>query len=115
VRLRDRGLVTAELAVALPALMLLVAFVLGAVDTVLDDVRCVDAARDAALASARGGDGEAAGLARAPAGATVRVTVVGATVVAVVTVRESPLGPRLGGITVTAPAVASLEPGPAVP
>ena len=41
---------TAEFAVALPALILLLLFAVGTVDAVLLRLRCVDAARDAALA-----------------------------------------------------------------
>ena len=63
----DGGAVTAEFAVALPALVLLLGFGLGAIDATLDKLRCVDAARDAALAQARGADGVTAGHARAPA------------------------------------------------
>lgn len=107
----DRGTVTAEFAVALPALVLVVTFALGAVDLMLDKVRCVDAARDAALTSARGGDGVAAGLARAPGGATVVVTTDGRSVRAVVTVRATPLDLRLGTFEVTASSTALLEPG----
>lgn len=109
---RDQGFATAEFAVALPALMLLVVFALGAVGTVVDKVRCLDAARDAALVQARGGDGEAAGLARAPAGATVLVTRSGTTITAVVSMRAAPLGIQLGAMTVTSTAVAVAEPGP---
>ncbi|HKD97004.1 MAG TPA: TadE family type IV pilus minor pilin [Micromonosporaceae bacterium] len=102
---------TAEFAVALPALMLLVAFALGAVDLMLDKVRCVDAARDAALEAARGGDGVAAGRARAPAGATVTVTTAGSEVRAVVTMHATPLGLNLGTFDVSAVSVAAVEPG----
>lgn len=107
----DRGMVTAEFAVALPALVLVVTFALGAVDLMLDKVRCVDAARDAALTSARGGDGVAASRARAPGGATVVVTTDGRFVRAVVTMHASPLGLHLGTFEVTASSTALLEPG----
>ena len=62
---RDRGSATVELAVGLPALVLLLLFGLGAVDAVLARLQCVDAARDAALTSARGGDGTTVGRRRA--------------------------------------------------
>jgi hypothetical protein len=107
---RDRGSVTAELAVGLPALVLLLLFALGAVDAVLARMQCVDAARDAALASARGGDGPAEGQRRAPRGAAVQVTLDGQTATAVVRLEVRPLGPYLPGVTVTASAVADREP-----
>ncbi len=49
----DRGSVTAELAVALPALVLLLLAGLTAVQAVTVQLRCVDAAREAARAAAR--------------------------------------------------------------
>jgi len=111
-RLRDdRGSATAELAVALPALVLLVLFALGAINAVLAQLRCVDAARDAALAAARGEDGAAAGRRTAPAGASVTVQVDGDTVRATVRAPVRPLGPHLPGVEVGASAVADREPG----
>jgi hypothetical protein len=111
---RDRGSATVELAVGLPALVLLLLFALGAVNAVLARMQCVDAARDAALTSARGGDGATEGRHRAPRGAGVTVTVDGDRITAVVRVRVQPLGPYLPGITVSGTAVAEREPG-AVP
>lgn len=52
---------TAELAAAIPALVLVLVLALSAIATVTDQVRCVDAARATARALARG-DGEAAAL-----------------------------------------------------
>ena len=108
---RDRGSTTAELAVGLPALVLLLLFALGAVDAVLARMQCVDAARDAALAAARGGDGNGEGQRRAPHGATVAVTLDGQQAVATVRVSVRPLGPYLPSVTVSGGAVADLEPG----
>ena len=45
---------TVELAVAIPALVLVLVVALSAITTVLDQVRCVDAARATARAVARG-------------------------------------------------------------
>jgi hypothetical protein len=109
-RRSDRGSVTAELAVGLPALVLLLLFSLGAVNAVLARMQCLAAARDAALTSARGGDGQAEGQQRAPSGAVVGVTLDGQTATAVVRLRVQPLGPYLPGVTVTATAVADREP-----
>jgi Flp pilus assembly protein TadG len=107
----DGGAVTAEFAVALPALLLIVTFALGAVDAVLAKVQCVDAAREAALVAARGGDGRAAGTSRAPRGASVRITGSGGSVEVTITLRVSPLGVHLGSFRVTAASMATIEPG----
>ncbi len=95
----------------MPALVLLLAFALGAIDATLDKLRCVDAARDAALEQARGEDGASLGLAEAPPGATIVITMSGGLAKATITMRTSPLGPRLPGITVTAQAITEIEPG----
>jgi len=73
-------------------------------------VRCVDAAREAARLAARGDDGSASNAAQgiAPDGATVRLRRDGEFVVATVTANL----PLLPGITITAQAVAAAEPGP---
>jgi hypothetical protein len=110
----DRGSATAELAAGLPALMLLLLFALGAVDSVIARMQCVDAARDGALAAARGGDGVAVGGERAPRGATVSVSRDGDRIRVVISVIVRPLGPHLPGIGVSGAAVADPEPaGPA--
>jgi hypothetical protein len=49
-------MVTAEIAVALPALVLVLTLALGAVSVVTDHLRCVDAARAGARLLARGED-----------------------------------------------------------
>ncbi len=96
---------------ALPALLLVVTFALGAVDAVLAKVQCVDAARDAALVAARGGDGRAAGANRAPRGASIRIVERTDSVEVTVTLRVSPLGAHLGSFQVSAASTASMEPG----
>lgn len=53
---RERGGATAEIAVALPALVLVLGVALAAVGLGIDQVRCVDAARSAARLLARGED-----------------------------------------------------------
>lgn len=106
----DRGSATVELAAGLPALVLLLLFALGAVEAVTARMQCVDAARDGALVTARGGDGVAAASGRAPRGATVAVGRDGDRVRAQVRVTVRPLGPHLPGFTVSAEAVADAEP-----
>ncbi|MEO5983138.1 MAG: TadE family type IV pilus minor pilin [Pedococcus sp.] len=92
---------TVELAVALPVLVLVLVLALSAMTTVLDQVRCVDAARATARAIARG---EAAGAAVAqgrrlgPPGAMFTVSTSAGSVEVRVTTRAAPalgwLGPR---------------------
>lgn len=53
-RFDQRGMVTAEFAVVLPAVVLVLALSLGALGLALDQVRCVDAARAGARAASRG-------------------------------------------------------------
>ncbi|GAA1362386.1 hypothetical protein [Catellatospora chokoriensis] len=91
---RDRGSATAELAVALPAVVLLLVTGIGAVAAVTVKLGCVAAARDAALTAARGGG--------ASGGASVNVT--GDTVTA--TVRRS-----IRVTELTCSATAAREPG----
>ena len=50
----EDGMVTAEFAVVLPAVVFVLALSLGALGLALDQVRCVDAARAGARAAARG-------------------------------------------------------------
>jgi hypothetical protein len=101
--------VTAELAVALPALLLVVVAAVGAVSAVTAQLRCTDAAVRAARAVARGEPAEPA-LRAAPEGARLAIASAGDEVRATVTVRWS-LGSGLAGIDLAASAVAELEPG----
>jgi hypothetical protein len=107
---KDRGNATAELAVSLPALVLLVAAGLAGISAVRTQMECVDAARESARAVARG-----ATAPPAPAGATVTVTMEGDSVRATVAIRANPIGGRLPGFDITATAVAAVEPGPEAP
>jgi Flp pilus assembly protein TadG len=69
----DRGTVTAELAVALPSLVLLLGVVLAVGQLMLAQIGCIDGARAAARLAARGepsGRVAAAVAAAAPPGAT---------------------------------------------
>jgi hypothetical protein len=104
---RDRGSATAELAAALPALVLLMLAGMTAVGATTAKAHCVDAARDAALAAARGEPAPGG----APRGAAVSVTVAGDTVTATVRAPVPVFGAHLTRLTVTATAVAALEPG----
>ena len=84
---------TVELAVALPALVVVLVVALSAITTVLDQVRCVDAARSAARAMARGDTASAAvGQSRrlGPPGAHFAVSSSGVQVEVRVTARPAP-------------------------
>ncbi|SCE74372.1 TadE-like protein [Micromonospora saelicesensis] len=107
----DRGSFTAELAAGLPALLLLLLAGLTAVNAVSAQAGCLHAAREAALAAARGADGSAEGARAAPPGAAVSVSVDGDRVQATVRAPVRTLGGRLPRITVVATAVAAVEPG----
>jgi hypothetical protein len=109
----DVGYVTAETALALPVLVFVLALALWAVHVVSAQLRCVDAARDAARAVARG---DAVATARslagraAPSGAEVSIDVGSDMVDVVVRARLPGATPALPGWTVTARAAAELEP-----
>ncbi|HEY3009508.1 MAG TPA: TadE family type IV pilus minor pilin [Micromonosporaceae bacterium] len=106
-----RGSATAELAVGLPGLVLLLFVGLTAVTGVTTKLRCVDAARDGALAAARGEPGVEAARRSAPAGAIITVTIEGGRVVATVRAPVRAVGARLPSLTAEASAVAAVEPG----
>lgn len=109
----DRGTVTVEAALALCSLVVVLALMLAAVSAVAAQLRCVDAAREAARLTARGEPDRAEDLARriAPRGAVVAVTVTGDEITA--RVSADPVAGLLPGIEVGAEAVAVLEPGSA--
>jgi Flp pilus assembly protein TadG len=112
---RDRGSVTAETAVVLPALVIVLAASLWAVAVVGMRLQCVDAARAGARAAARGEPPDAvrAAVARsAPADAKVDVSSGGEIARVEVSLRiEPPWGPALPAVDVKASAVSALEPG----
>ena len=109
---RDRGSFTAELAAGLPALMLLLFAGLTAVSAVTVKGQCVDAAREGALAAARGDSGATAAARVAPPGADVRIGTDTDTDTDTVRVRAPVrlLGAHLPAISVEASAVAAREP-----
>jgi Flp pilus assembly protein TadG len=110
----EAGMVTAETAVVLPVLLLVLAAAVAAVTVVGAQLRCVDAAREGARAAARGEDlatVRALVLRAAPDGVTVSVTQTGEDVRVGVSGRIAPLGPVPLDVDVSAAAVARLEPG----
>ncbi|WP_037574654.1 TadE family type IV pilus minor pilin [Phaeacidiphilus oryzae] len=97
---------TAELAVALPALLVLAGALLYGVLAASAQLRCVDAAREGARAMARGDTREAAlavARAAAPAGAEVAVSRSGTLVRVAVSARPA------GGFLVSAAAETTAE------
>jgi hypothetical protein len=112
---RDTGMVTAEVAVALPALVALLALALGALAVGVAQLRCVDAAREGARAAARGESGDqvqAAIRAAAPPGAGISVTVGPRLVRVAVSTAVKPVGPfaaAVGAVHITATAAAVPE------
>jgi Flp pilus assembly protein TadG len=107
-------MVTAETAVVLPVLFLVLAGAVAAVTVVGAQLRCVDAAREGARAAARGEDVAAvitlAGRA-GPEGARTTVSGAGTEVHVTVSAEVTPLGPLPLAIEVSAEAVAAREPG----
>ena len=97
----DEGTATAETAVVLPALVLVVVFALWAVAAVTAQLRCVDAASTAARALARGETSAAsvaAARAAAPVGARIVVSRSGGLVVVVVRADVRLPGPWSGSL-----------------
>jgi hypothetical protein len=107
---RDRGFFTAELAAGLPALMLLMLAGLTAVSAVVAKGQCVDASREGALVTARGGAGEPAAAAVAPGGAEVRISIAADAVTARVRAPVMVFGAHLPVITVEGSSTAAREP-----
>ena len=89
---RDRGSVTAELAIALPAVVLVLAFCLSGVRVAGQQLRLQDAAAAAARSLARGDDAQAA-AARLVPGSSVSASERGDIVCARVSARASLAGP----------------------
>jgi Flp pilus assembly protein TadG len=114
-RRRDGGMATAELAVVLPTLVLVIAAGLSMVSVVLAQVRCVDAAREAARAAARGEPADvvrAAAARAAPGAASVDVATGGEQVQVTVSAVAGKVGGLLPTFHVAATAVALREPEP---
>jgi hypothetical protein len=107
-------MVTAETALVLPVLLLVMAGGVAAVTVVGAQLRCVDAAREGVRAAARGDDDatvQALVLRVAPDGMAVSVTHDAEDVGVVVSGRIPVLGPVPLDVEVSAEAVARLEPG----
>jgi hypothetical protein len=106
----DRGSVTVEAAIALSAFVIVLGLALGSLSVAADQVRCVDAAREAARLIARGeaDHAEDAVAQIAPAGAEITINVEGEHIH--VGVRATPVGGMVPGLHVHADAFAVREP-----
>lgn len=105
----DRGGVTVEAAFAVASLLAVAMLCAVGIIAVIAQVRCIDAAREAARLAARGDEQAAVGVARqiGPGGAQVDLRRDGDRVVA----RVSAAMPMLPGLALAAEAVAAIEPG----
>jgi hypothetical protein len=105
-------MVTLELAACLPALVMIVAALLGVLAVGSGEVRAQDAAREAARAAARGAPAEGIALATAQApGARVDLSTSGDVVTARTSLDVRLLVGWLPPVVVRASAVAAVEPG----
>ncbi len=109
--LTDRGSVTVEAALVLAVLMVVVAACLAGIGCVIAQLRCADAAREAARLAGRGDTNGAASAvaAIAPAGAALTLRTQGDLVTATVTVGA--VSGLLPGVTVRASSSAANEDG----
>ena len=113
----DRGAVTAELAVALPAVVLVLAALLVVVVAGVSQIRVVDAARAGARAASAGeSDGRVHEIVAQLAGSSASATVGGDGSWVTVTVRASVTGGWFSGpLAVSATATARVESSTGVP
>ena len=104
----ERGSATVETAIGITAVVVTLALCLAGIGAIIGQLRCADAAREAARLAARG-DGSAAAVAAdlAPAGASVEIGDDGDLVT--VTVTAPAISRLLPGITVRASAVSAVE------
>jgi len=104
----DSGASTVEAAFALAALVSVLVLCLAGITAVSAQIRCIDAAREAARLAARGDISAVTAVVQriAPDGATVRLRSEGDLLVARVTARPA----LLPGMAISAEAVSAVEP-----
>lgn len=111
---RERGAVTAEVALVLPVLLVVVLFGLWAAGAVITNLRCIDAARDTARAVARGEPPDTAqqfGHRSAPRDAIIQITQDGNDIHVTVTATHAwPLLDHLPSLPAKATATIQSEP-----
>lgn len=107
----DRGSVTVEAALVLAVLVVVVAACLAGIGCVIAQLRCADAAREAARLAGRGDSSRAAGAMAsiAPTGAILTLQTQGDLITATVTVGA--LSGLLPGVSIRASATAEKEEG----
>ncbi|OLF07767.1 hypothetical protein BLA60_25910 [Actinophytocola xinjiangensis] len=108
----DRGAVTVETAIALAAFVTALALSLGIISAAIDQLHCIDAAREAARLTARGEPDNARSAASriAPHGAAITITTTADEIH--VTVTATPMSGLIPGLHLTADAYAISEPTP---
>jgi hypothetical protein len=96
-----------EAALAVATLVFVLVLCVAGIATVSAQIRCIDAAREAARLAARGDDAASALAVRAiaPAGAALQIRVDGGFAVATVSTRTA----LLPGITISAEAISAVE------
>lgn len=108
-------MVTAELAVAIPVVVLVLAVCAAGITACIDQIRCVDAARAAARSAARGdppNESRQLALRAAPPGAGVTVDRGDSQVRVVVTARAGGIGGLVPGWHLRAEATGPVEASP---
>jgi hypothetical protein len=110
----DSGSVTVEAAIALSVVVVVLAVCMAGIGCAIAQIRCVDAAREAARLAARGDDAQSAAVVASigPAGAHLSLHTDGDTVTATVTATVA--GGLLPAVRLTATAIAATE-DPSVP
>jgi hypothetical protein len=109
-RFGDRGMVTAEFAAALPVLVALLLACITGINAVAIRLRCIDLARDTALASARGQSLDLMNQQAHDLGAKIDIASQNRLIHVTVRVAVTPLGAAGPNISITAEAAAMAEP-----
>lgn len=110
-RAGDDGMVTAELATALPVLLLVLVAVLASIEIQWRRVQVQDAAREAARAAARGDKSAAhSAIEQIAPHSELSLNTRGPFVTAIVQAHVHPVGAPWASVAVTAEAVAAQEP-----
>ncbi|MEO6958285.1 MAG: TadE family type IV pilus minor pilin [Antricoccus sp.] len=108
-------MVTAETAVVLPVIVVLLAAMIGVISAVAAKISCTDAAREGARAAARGdstSDVVASARRLAPPGAQIEVSLSESEATVVVSMQIRPLGRLSGAIEIRSAATSRREPTP---
>ncbi|QSB05452.1 TadE family type IV pilus minor pilin [Natronoglycomyces albus] len=107
---REGGFATAEMAMALPVVTLVLAAAIWSISAMGTHIRAVDAAYSGAIAAARGEDATVAASSYVPAGSAISLTESHNTVTVTVEVPIRPLGGLTPDLSVSSSATASKEP-----